>query len=104
MTHPLNSLVDRIVQQAERRGDLQNLSGSGKPLQLGPNPKDAVINRLMTESRVKPPVVALKEQISSSRARLKTLTDEDDRKAEMKTLADLELRLAIEVEGFRKYG
>ena len=38
------------------------------------------------------------------KALLKTLTDEDDRKAEMKTLADLELRLAIEVEGFRKYG
>lgn len=104
MEHPLNSLIDRIVQNAERRGELDNLPGAGKPLNPEGNPKDAVLNRLMTQSRVKPPVVALQEEITESKRRLQALKDPDLRKVEMKVLADLQTRLALELEGMRKYG
>lgn len=104
MEHPLNSLIDRIVQNAERRGELDNLPGAGKPLTTEGNPKDAVLNRLMTQSRVKPPAVALQEKITEAKQRLQSLEDPDARKAEMKVLSDLQLRLALELEGMRKYG
>ncbi len=31
MTHPLDALIDQIVQAAEKRGDFDDLAGAGKP-------------------------------------------------------------------------
>ena len=104
MTHPLDKLIDEIVAGATAKGELDNLPGAGKPLPHLTNPKDALLNRMMTESRAKPLAVTLKEQIATSKTRLATLTDADQRKAEMKVLADLETRLAIEIETMRRYG
>lgn len=103
MTHPLNSLIDQIMARAERNGDLDNLPGAGKPLQKLHQPKDAVIDKLLKENRAKPAAVVLKQKISASRDRLSRLTGEDERKAEMKVLSDLQMRLAIEMEALRKF-
>ena len=100
----MNSLLDEIMKDAERRGEFDNLSGAGKPLPAQGNPADAVLNRLMTEAKVKPPVVRLKEEIIEARCRLTELKDTQERNAQMKVLSDLELRLALEVEALRKYG
>lgn len=50
MTHPLDSLIDQIVQAAEKRGDFDNLAGVGKPQVHPENPADAVLTRLMKET------------------------------------------------------
>ena len=104
MDHPLNSVIEQALKKAEADGLFRNLSGSGKPLPPIRPHGDAVLNRLLTESRAKPPAVVLKEKIASSQARLRELKDEKERKAEMKTLADLQTRLSLELEAFRKYG
>ena len=44
------------------------------------------------------------EKILDSKARLKTLNDPAERKAEMKVLADLQMRLAMEKEAYRRFG
>lgn len=104
MDHPLETLIDRIVANSARRGELDNLPGAGKPLTDAHLGKDAVLNRLMTENQAKPQAVVLNEQIHKSRARLQILTAPDERKAEMKVLADLRMRYALELEATRKYG
>ena len=104
MSHPMMSLIDQIIQAAEKRGEFEDLPGAGKPLPEERNPADAVLNRLMTEHRAKPLVVTLKQDIAATRAHLAALTDPELRKAQMKVLADLELRLALEMEAIRRYG
>ncbi|WP_341366920.1 DUF1992 domain-containing protein [Yoonia sp. BS5-3] len=104
MHHPLSHLIDQIVQDAEKRGDLDNLPGAGKPLPHLDDPQNAVLNRMMQEADAKSPVVILRQQILASQARLKTLVDEDARKAEMTYLSELQTKLAIEMDAFRKYG
>lgn len=104
MHHPLSSLIDQIVQNAERRGDFDNLPGAGKPLVHPDNPTDAVLNRLMAEADAKSPVVILRQQILQAQADLQTLTDPDAHKAQMLLLSELHTKLALEMEAFRKYG
>ena len=104
MAHPLDSLIDQIVANAARRGDFDNLPGAGKPLPAVDNPQDAVLSRLMKEAEATSPVVVIRRQILAAQERLNTLTDPEARKAEMRVIADLQTRLAIEMEAFRKYG
>ena len=104
MHHPLSGLIDQIVQNAERRGDFDNLPGAGKPLPQLDNPQNAVLNRIMKEADAKSPVVILRQQILASSERLKSLTDPAERKAEMTRLAELQTKLGIEMDAFRKYG
>lgn len=103
MTHPMSSIIDMFLSRAERNGEFTNLPGMGKPLANVNAPKDAVMARLMTESKVKPPAVALKQQVTLVQARLKGLTDPDERKAEMQLLSDLQMRLSMELEALRRY-
>ena len=104
MDHPLRDLIDRIVSDAERRGDFKDLPGAGKPLPELDDPQNAVLARMMKEADAKSPVVILRQQILAAQDRLKTLTDEVERKAEMARIAELHMKLAIEMEAFRKYG
>ena len=104
MHHPLSGLIDQIVQNAEKRGDFDDLPGAGKPLAHLDDPQNAVLNRMMQEADAKSPVVVLRRQILEAQEKLKTLTDAADRKAEQLRLSELHTRLAIEMEAFRKYG
>ena len=104
MHHPLSGLIDQIVQNAEKRGDFDNLPGAGQPLPHLDDPQNAVLNRMMQEADAKSPVVVLRRQILEAQDRLKSLTDETLRKNEMLRLAELHTKLAIEMEAFRKYG
>jgi chorismate mutase len=102
--HPLNSLIEGRLKVAEAAGEMKDLPGAGKPLEFeDENPHEAVLNRLVKESGAKPPIVLLKQQIAESQARLQKLTDEAERKAEMKVMADLQTRLAIETESRMRY-
>lgn len=104
MDHPLSALIDQIIQKAEARGDFKNLAGAGKPLAHLDDPTNAVLNRIMREADAKAPIVVIREQILASSARLKELIDPVARKEEMLVLAELQTKLALEMEAFRKYG
>ena len=104
MTHPLYHTIEAAIQKAMLNGAFDDLKGSGKPLEKCDVGSDAVLNRILVESKAKPPVVILKQKIQTSRLKLQSLSDSDDRKSEMRVLSDLEMRLAIELEAHRKYG
>ncbi len=104
MDHPLISLIDQKIAAAEKEGQFDNLPGAGKPPEHLGDPKDALLDRLSREAAVKSLMVVLKEQIAASKTRLRGLTDQDARKAEMKTLADLQTRLALEIEAVKRFG
>ena len=104
MDHPLISLIDQRIRDAERRGEFDNLPGTGKPLPNVSNPEDALLNRLMKEHGAKSPLVILREQIVEAKARVSAEDAPAARKAAQKELADLQTRLAIEIEAHRKFG
>ena len=104
MGHPLDRLIDQIVQNAEKRGEFENLPGAGKPLEHLDDPQNAVLNRMMQEADAKSPVVVLRRQILEAQERLRCASDEEVGKAEMLRLSELQTKLAIEMEAFRKYG
>lgn len=101
-------LIERRILKARSEGQLQNLPGEGKPL---PNcPGDAMVDpglaagyRIMAENGVLPEEFRLKKQVEKAKADLALLTDPDERKEAMATLADLEMRLAIAQEARRKF-
>lgn len=104
MSHPLSSIIDRALRRAEQEGAFEGLAGAGKPIPDLAEPKDAVLGRMLKEAHALPPAVLLQRQIAESWKRLKGITGEAERKAEMRKLADLQTRLAIEQEAYRKYG
>ncbi|MGR3465717.1 DnaJ family domain-containing protein [Limimaricola sp.] len=104
MDHPLIDLIGQAIAKAEREGAFENLPGAGKPIADLHAPGDAVLDRLMRESGAKPQAVTLKAKIAESKARLAQLTGEEARREEMRVLADLELRLSLEMEAMRRYG
>ena len=104
MNHPLSALIDQIVQNADRQGAFDDLPGAGKPLAHLDDPQNAVLNRIMKEADAKSPVVVLRRQILAAQKKLKAASDDTTRKAIMLQLAELQTKLAIEMEAFRKYG
>ena len=104
MSHPLNPAIEMALKAAEKAEDFKDLPGAGKPLEFLTTPKDAVIDRLMKESRAKPLAVQLKNRISELQTALKAETEAGARKALMKEIADQQLRLNLELEALRKYG
>ena len=92
------------MQQAEAEDAFRDLPGAGRPLTHLHQPKDAVLSHIMKEHQAKPRAVTLKQEISAEMAKLKTLTDPAERKAQMKILSDLQLRLALEMEALNKFG
>ncbi|EYD72001.1 DnaJ family domain-containing protein [Limimaricola hongkongensis] len=104
MDHPLIDLIGQAIAKAEKEGAFKDLPGTGKPIPDLHAPGDAVLDRLMRESGAKPQAVTLKAQIAESKARLAKLTGEEARREEMRVLADLELRLSLEMEAMRRYG
>ncbi|MGR3500677.1 MAG: DnaJ family domain-containing protein [Limimaricola soesokkakensis] len=104
MDHPLIDHISRVIAKAEREGAFDDLPGAGKPIPDLHTPGDAVLDRLMRESGAKPQAVTLKAQVTEARARLAETTGEAERRDAMRALADLEMRLSIEMETLRRYG
>ncbi|WP_432255562.1 DnaJ family domain-containing protein [Limimaricola sp. AA108-03] len=104
MDHPLIDHISRVIAKAEREGAFDDLPGAGKPIHDLHAPGDAVLDRLMRESGAKPQAVTLKAQVAEARTRLAETTGEAERRDAMRALADLEMRLSIEMETLRRYG
>ena len=104
MDHPLIDHISRVIAKAEKDGAFDDLPGAGKPIADLHAPGDAVLDRLMRESGARPQAVTLSREIAEAKARLAGLTGEDARHEEMRRLADLEMRLAFEMEAMRRHG
>ena len=103
MAHPLETLIDQIVAKAAREGEFDDLPGAGKPLPAVDDPKNAVMSRMMKEAGAKPEVVTLRERIGAVQSRLKELPAGEARTDAMAELADLQMRLSLEMEAMRRY-
>ena len=103
MDHPLMSLIDQQIAKAQAEGQFEDLAGAGKPLDLTGNAADAVLSRMMQEADATSPLVELKRQIAHAQACLPRLAGEA-RHIAMTELADMQMKLAMEIERFRKHG
>lgn len=102
--HPLEILIDRAVAKARREGQFDNLPGAGKPITDLHAPADAVLDRIAAEAGAVAPLVVLRKQVVAAQAELATLTDSQARTAQMKVIADLQLRLSLEIEAQTRFG
>ncbi|WP_299966876.1 DUF1992 domain-containing protein [uncultured Roseobacter sp.] len=99
------TLAERQIAKARASGQLTGLKGEGQPLPDRPGGTDAVATgmRIMAEAGVLPEEFALKTQLDTARARLRTATTEEARKAASQSCADLELRYEIAREARRRF-
>jgi DnaJ-like protein len=97
MSRSLRSLVERQIQKARARGDLDGLEGEGKPLPDRPedratDPGLAAGMRIMAQAGVVPEEFDLKQKLDAARVEYSVLTDLNARKSAMARIADLEMR------------
>ncbi|WP_116130800.1 hypothetical protein [Tropicimonas sp. IMCC34043] len=102
MNHPLNLTLDLYLQRMERDGVFDGLSGSGAPIEGLDGAAPDVLGRIMAEAHAKPLVVLLNQRQSALREQLGSLTDPEERRAVQKQIADVQTRIAIEIEAWRK--
>ncbi|WP_170410405.1 DUF1992 domain-containing protein [Ruegeria atlantica] len=99
-----SDLAERQIAKARSEGQLDDLPGAGQPLkpEFGNGTVGAGF-RIMAKEGVVPREIELKKAVETQRKKLAETVFGPDRKIEMRRLADLELRLAIEQEARRKY-
>jgi hypothetical protein len=97
-------LAERQILKAQAEGQLENLKGAGKPLNLdGDHSADAAGFRIMAEAGALPREIALRNAVSAQTDVVRQITDPAVRKRESAKLADLQLRLDIEQEARRRF-
>lgn len=102
MAHPLQASIEAQIREANARGELNDLPGSGRPLDLS-QPGPSTLRKIMREAEAKPPAVAYAEQARDLRKSLAEVTDTDARRDIMKKIADLDMRANIAREGLRRF-
>lgn len=108
MSRKFRDLTERQILKALAEGKLSDLEGEGKPLPDRPeealvDPGLAAGHRIMAEAGVVPEEFGLKKQLDAARAAYATLSDPEEKKAAMKTIADLELRFHIAQDARRRF-
>lgn len=100
----IDKLAENQIRKAMAAGVLDHLEGEGKPLPDRP-PEDVIGigMRIMAQAGVVPREFALKKEVDAQLEVLRAETDPAKRKAEMKKLADIQLRLEIEREARRRF-
>ena len=102
MDHPLIDLISAKIAEAEARGEFDNLSGAGKPLPKVDDPKNAVIDRIIKEAGGVPEFVSPSKELAKLRRDLRDQGDRDAPKVLMQKIADLEPRLALAKDAYRR--
>lgn len=98
-----DKLAERQILKAQAEGQLEDLSGAGKPLNREDgNTADAAGYRIMAEAGALPAEIELKKAIDAQRKVL-AAAQGDARKPAMAKLADLEMRHAIAQEARRAF-
>ena len=103
MYHPLNLTLDLYLKRMAENGEFDHLEGEGKPIDLSPE-APTVLDKLMMEADVKPVVVLLNQKQIEIRSRLATVHDPVKRKSVLRELADIQTRIAIEIEAHKRFG
>lgn len=99
-----SDLAERQILKAQAEGQLDNLEGAGKPLNIGGNGSaDAIGFRIMADAGVVPREIQLRKAVEAQSRILGETTGEEARKREMIKLNDLQLRLSIEQEARRRF-
>ncbi|MDX5403328.1 MAG: DUF1992 domain-containing protein [Rhodobacterales bacterium] len=104
----LDRIVERQIQKARLKGQLQGLKGEGAALPERPeaafvSPALAAGYRIMAEAGVLPEEITLKKQVAAQQAALTMITEPAARKAAMARLADLQMRQSIAEEARRRF-
>lgn len=101
----LSTLAERQIRKAEAEGQFANLKGAGKPLgEVQDGSAEAIGFRIMAEAGALPREIALRKEVAEAASRLAAETDPAARREAQARLAEIELRLAIEVEARRRFG
>lgn len=105
----MKKLAERQILKAREQGQLDGLSGEGKPLDLTGDPDFArsVGYRIMAEAGALPEEVRLRKAVQAQAAALKALMEDpgagaDAMKSAMAALADLQMKLSIQEQARRK--
>ncbi len=92
-----DAIAEERIAEAIRRGDLDNLPGAGKPLDLEGDPlvpEDVrAIYRILKNAGFVPPEVIERRELAELEAALPTITDADARSKALAKLALLRTRL-----------
>lgn len=100
----VSTLAERQILKAQAEGQFDNLAGAGKPLDVsGDGSMEAVGYRIMADAGAVPREIGLRKAVAAQARVLKETTGEDAIRREMAKLADLQLRLDIEIEARRRF-
>lgn len=96
-------IADQLIENAMERGVFENLAGQGKPLPPAPpgDPIEAFGFQLMAKAGAIPAEVQLKKEILRQTEYLRTMPSGPLKLEAMQTLANLQMRLAMMLEGRR---
>lgn len=108
MSRDLQRLVEQQIAKAIAEGQLRGLEGEGKPLpdRSGEATGDAVTAiamRIMAEAGAVPEEFKWKKALDAARASYAEAGSEDEKRAAMALIAELELRYNIAVEARRAF-
>lgn len=102
----LDKMAEHQIRQAQARGEMDNLKGEGKPLSSDQTSNASVEGfgyKTMASAGVLPEEIVLKKEIAALMPTIENIADPVKRKATMKRLADLQMRLGIHEEARKKY-
>lgn len=97
-----NSLIELAFKRAEQNGELDNLSGAGKPIDLSDTNADPFAH-VFEQSGAMTPFGAIQRKIDAARAQLSEETDSARMRAIQTEISALETRKAIEMEAWKRY-
>lgn len=98
-----SDMAERQILKAQAEGQFDNLKGAGKPLNSDDGSADAIGFRIMAEAGALPREIQLRKAVEEQTERLRKAVGAEARKQEMAKLAQLQLRLDIEVEARRRF-
>jgi hypothetical protein len=93
----LGRIAEERILEAQRRGEFDNLPGSGKPLQLEADshiPEDLrLVYKVLKNANCLPPELELKKEILTTEQMLGRITDEGEKYLQLKKLNFLVMKL-----------
>jgi hypothetical protein len=102
----LENAVEKIIQEAMRRGEFDNLPGKGRPLNLDPYfavPEDIRLTyAVLKNSGFLPEELHLLGEINDLKAQLAAGPDEEQRARLRKTLNEKTLKFNLLAESYKK--
>lgn len=99
------SNIERIIKEAERRGEFDNLPGKGKPQKLEDDyltpPHLRMAYTVLKNSGFVPEEVSLFREIEALQKQLETCEDQQEKKVIVKKIQDKEMKIKLFLESMR---